>query len=61
MHEDLSSRFVHDTVVQGEMEAVKCGHDGDEIGGILVVVQGRAVEGGRKDVVEAGGGSIGED
>lgn len=27
----------------------------------LVVIQGRAMEGGRKDVVEAGGGSTGED
>lgn len=49
MHEDLSSRFVHDTVVHGEMEAFKGGHHGDEIGGILLVVQGRAVEGGRKE------------
>lgn len=49
MHEDLSSRFVHDTVVYGEMEAFKGGYYGDEIGGILLVVQGRAVEGGRKE------------
>lgn len=61
MHEDLSSHFVHDTVVNREMEVFKGGHDGGEIRGILFVVQGRAVERGRKDVVDAGGSSTGED
>ena len=61
MHSDLSSRFVHDTVVHGKMESLKGGHDGVEQGGILFVVQGGAVERGRKDVVKAGGCSKGED
>ena len=61
MHGDLSSRFVHDTVVHGNMEIFEGGHNGDEIGGISFVVQRRAVEGGRKNIVNAGGGSIGKD
>ena len=61
MHEDFSGRFVHDAVVHGDMEAVEGGHDGDKIGGILLVVQGQAVEGGWEDVVEAAGGSVGEE
>ena len=47
--------------MNGEMESFKGGHDGAKIGGVLFVVQGRAVQGGRKDVVEAGGGSEGKD
>ena len=61
MHDDLASRFVHGGVVHGDMEAVKDGHDGMEVGGVLFVVERWAVEGGGTDVVEAGGGAKGED
>lgn len=56
---DLSSCFVHDGVVDYHMKFLKRWHYGDEVGGILLVVEGWTIEGGGKDMVNAVGGSIG--
>ncbi len=61
MHKDLSSRFVHDGVMDCYMKALKRGHYGAEIGGILFIVEGWAFQGGWKDIVDAIGGSKGHD
>ena len=60
MHDDLASCFVHDAIVNIDMKVLKCGHYGDEIGGILFVIEGRAIERGWNNIVDAVGGSIGK-
>lgn len=61
MHHDLAGRFVHDHVVNFHTEVVERGYHGGEVGGVLCVVEGGAVEGRGEDVVDAVGGSVGHD